>query len=123
MVRADAAKAARVGGGRRLIDGENGNGDVAADDRVRAGAAELAHRLVHSAGAGAERQHGVAGQGEIANANASGGAEGQSADVDIRAARERAGRVQREHADAVLGQGTGAGAERISEGDVVAVGV
>ena len=123
LVRTYAANHARIDGGRRLIDGEDGDCGVAAQDRAGARAAELAHRLVHSAGADAERQHGVIGQGQFAAADGSGGAEREGACPDVGPARERAGRIEREHAEAVLGHRAGARTERAGEGDIVAVRV
>ena len=106
-----------------MIDGEDGNGRITAHGRAGARAAELAHRLVDSAVASTERQHGVVAQGKVAAADGTGRAEREGAGVDISPARERAGRVEREHADAVLGQGTGTGAKRIGEGDVITIGI
>ena len=94
-----------------MIDGEGGNRSVAAHDGAGARAAELAHRLASDAGRSAERKHGVTRHGESARADDSRCAQREGAGGDIGVARERAGRVEREHASAGLGQSAYAGAE------------
>ena len=104
LVPAHAAEITRVGAGRRLVDREDGDRRVTGDDRAGARAAELAHRLVRAAIARAEGERAVGRQRQFAAADGAGGAEREGTGVDIGPARERAGRIEREHADAGLGQ-------------------